>query len=43
MKFTTPYAKKNKLTILNSAIKELQSLTYDDGRQIIRDLEYTIE
>lgn len=43
MKFTTPYAKKNKLTILNSAIEELQSLTYDDGRQIIRDLEYTIE
>lgn len=43
MKFTTPYAKKNKLTILNSAIKELQSLTYDDGRQIIRDLGYTIE
>lgn len=43
MKFTTPYAKKNKLTILNSVIKELQSLTYDDGRQIIRDLEYTIE
>lgn len=43
MKFTTPYAKKNKLTILNGAIKELQSLTYDDGRQIIRDLEYNIE
>lgn len=43
MKFTTPYAKKNKLTILNSAIKELQSLTYDDGRQIIRELSYTVE
>lgn len=43
MKFSTRYAKKNKLTILNSAIEELKSLTYDNGRPVIIDLEYTIE
>lgn len=43
MKFNTPYAKKNKLSILKGAIEELQSLTYDDGRQIIKDLKFSTE
>lgn len=43
MKFNNSYAKKNKLSILRDAIEELQSLTYDDGRQIIKDLKFKTE
>ncbi|HFI0144874.1 TPA: hypothetical protein ACGOR8_001951 [Streptococcus suis] len=43
MKFTSPYSIKNKLQLLNDAVKELSSFTNPDGRQWIRDLEYSVE
>lgn len=43
MKFNNPSARQNKLSILKDAIEELQSLTYDDGRQIIKNLTFSTE
>lgn len=43
MKFTSPYSKKNKLQLLNDAVKELSSFTNPEGKQWICDLVYTIE